>query len=636
MASVKFLKGTLAGYQAITNPSANSIYITTDEGGIYLGSKRLGDYIRVADINALKASTLKSVDALYYAEAENVLARWDGSNWVQINAAGLTEVSVSGSGDYISNVSVSTNANGTARALQVTKASLDSHTTIADHEKRLGDAEALLNALSGGDGSGSISDMITEALAPVEAKADKAQETADGAVATNVTQQASIDDHETRIGDLEEDLAQEVTDRQNAISGLVNGASAGYTTLKDLETKIKAADSKAQGAVDVNTTQQSEIDDLESRMGTAESNIAQEVTDRQAAITGLIGDAAADYNTLGKLEDKIIEAKKAADNAQADANTNAGAISDLEGRVAENESDIGVLEATVTKLNAGETTEGSVAYQIAQVVNNAPENFDTLKEIADWISNDQTGAANLASRITTLESTVNTDHANRIDTLEGDVADLEGALAQEVTDRQNAITGLVNGASNGYETLKDIETAVKAVASTANTNAGDISALEGRVSTNEGNIGNLQSAVNTLNGADTVAGSVKKQVKDLKNELIGDATTYTTFGEVEDELTRAAGVADQAATDLTALEGRVGTNETNIANEVTNRKQAITDLINGASADYNTLKKLETKIIEAKGVADGAVSVNNTQNTTLNDHENRIGALESQLEWGSF
>lgn len=636
MASVKFLKGTLAGYQAITNPSANSIYITTDEGGIYLGSKRLGDYIRVADINALKASTLKSVDALYYAEAENVLARWDGSNWVQINAAGLTEVSVSGSGDYISNVSVSTNANGTARALQVTKASLDSHTTIADHEKRLGDAEALLNALSGGDGSGSISDMITEALAPVEAKADKAQETADGAVATNVTQQASIDDHETRIGDLEEDLAQEVTDRQNAISGLVNGASAGYTTLKDLETKIKAADSKAQGAVDVNTTQQSEIDDLESRMGTAESNIAQEVTDRQAAITGLIGDAAADYNTLGKLEDKIIEAKKAADNAQADANTNAGAISDLEGRVAENESDIGVLEAAVTKLNAGETTEGSVAYQIAQVVNNAPENFDTLKEIADWIGNDQTGAANLASRITTLESTVNTDHANRIDTLEGDVADLEGALAQEVTDRQNAITGLVNGASNGYETLKDIETAVKAVASTANTNAGDISALEGRVGTNEGNIGNLQSAVNTLNGADTVAGSVKKQVKDLKNELIGDATTYTTFGEVEDELTRAAGVADQAATDLTALEGRVGTNETNIANEVTNRKQAITDLINGASADYNTLKKLETKIIEAKGVADGAVSVNNTQNTTLNDHENRIGALESQLEWGSF
>jgi hypothetical protein len=68
------------------------VYITTDEGGIYLGAKRLGDYVKADDINALKALTHKSPDALYYAEAENVLARWTGSSWIQINAAGLTGV----------------------------------------------------------------------------------------------------------------------------------------------------------------------------------------------------------------------------------------------------------------------------------------------------------------------------------------------------------------------------------------------------------------------------------------------------------------------------------------------------------------------------------------------------------------
>lgn len=635
MASVKFLKGTLAGYRAITNPSADSIYITTDEGGIYLGTKRLGDYISVSSIANLPDAKTVSTQALYYAEAENVLARSNGSGWVQINAAGLTEVSVTGAGDYIANVSVSNNANGTARALQVTKAELDKHTTIADHEKRISDAETLLNTLSGGTGSGSISDMIADAISPVEAKADQAQQTANGAVAVNTTQQGEINDLKDRMDDAETAISNETTARQNAISGLVNGASAGYATLKDLETAVKAADAKAQGAVDTNATQQSAIDDLEGRMDTAEGNIGQEVTDRKAAITALIGDAATDYNTLGKLEDKVIEAKAAADAAQASANTNAGAITDLEGRVAENESDIGVLEGKVATLQGGATTEGSVAYQIAQVVNNAPENFDTLKEIADWIGNDQSGAASLASRITTLESTVNTDHEGRIDALEGDVDDLGKDLAQEVTDRQNAINGVI-GTAVDYKTLGALETAVKAAATAASNNAGDISDLEGRVSTNEGNIGTLQTTVTKLDGAANVTGSVKQQIAAAKTELLGNASDYKTLGALEVAVEAAAAQAATNASDITELEGRVGTNETNIgtnasnisknataiSNEVTARETAITNLIGTASADYNTLGKIAAKVA--------------TNITNISDNGDRIGALESQLEWGSF
>ena len=70
----------------------------------------------------------------------------------------------------------------------------------------------------------------------------------------------------------------------------------------------------------------------------------------------------------------------------------------LAARVSANEGDL-------TTLKAGASTEGSVAYQIAQVVAGADASFDTLKEIADWIMSDTTGAAKMASDITSLSNT---------------------------------------------------------------------------------------------------------------------------------------------------------------------------------------------------------------------------------------
>lgn len=57
----------------------------------------------------------------------------------------------------------------------------------------------------------------------------------------------------------------------------------------------------------------------------------------------------------------------------------------------------------VDVLNGDVTVQGSVkktvSDKIAEVVANAPEKFDTLKEIADWIDNDTTGAAKMANDI---------------------------------------------------------------------------------------------------------------------------------------------------------------------------------------------------------------------------------------------
>ena len=68
--------------------------------------------------------------------------------------------------------------------------------------------------------------------------------------------------------------------------------------------------------------------------------------------------------------------------------------------------------AAIATLNGNAETVGSVAHtanaaaaaKVAEIVANADADFDTLKEIADWILNDTTGAANMANDITALEA----------------------------------------------------------------------------------------------------------------------------------------------------------------------------------------------------------------------------------------
>ena len=88
MANVLFKKGLLAGLKDAPIKEG-TIYVTTDERAMYLDVDastriRLGDFIEVDNIAALP-STGANASALYYASAENVLAKWSGSAWVQIN-----------------------------------------------------------------------------------------------------------------------------------------------------------------------------------------------------------------------------------------------------------------------------------------------------------------------------------------------------------------------------------------------------------------------------------------------------------------------------------------------------------------------------------------------------------------------
>jgi len=77
-------------------------------------------------------------------------------------------------------------------------------------------------------------------------------------------------------------------------------------------------------------------------------------------------------------------------------------------KIWENKPDIAALQSAIDILNG--TGEGSVrdtvADAVATIVAQAPEDFDTLKEIADWIANDETGTLDLISRVEKAEADI--------------------------------------------------------------------------------------------------------------------------------------------------------------------------------------------------------------------------------------
>lgn len=68
------------------------------------------------------------------------------------------------------------------------------------------------------------------------------------------------------------------------------------------------------------------------------------------------------------------------------------------------------LQQAIDILNG--TGDGSVKYTVADavatIVAQAPEDFDTLKEIADWIANDETGTLDLIGRVENNEKEIET------------------------------------------------------------------------------------------------------------------------------------------------------------------------------------------------------------------------------------
>ena len=534
--NIRFRQGSLNALskQAITN---GSLWFTTDEGAIYLdvnGNRvRFGDFVTVANVAALPAAGHAYESALYYAKAENVLARWDktSSKWVQLNAAGLTKVNVTGGGNVLAGATVTLDAETGAKVLTFSTASVATseameglQTRVKSLEDRMDDVEDRLDVIEG-SGEGSIAKAVS-------------------------------------------DLKTE----------LVGDAASEYNTLGKLEDKIIAAQAQADKGVADAAKVQENLDATNVRVTTAETDIKNlqaavgeggSVDEKIAALKKTLEDA--DTEIIADVE----AAQKAADDAQADADQNAADIEGLTTRVAANEGDIADLQEAVDLLNADDKTEGSVDYkvaiEVAKILNdNDASDIDTLEEIAAWIKNDTAGVGSIVNRLDQVESK-NESQDTAIAALQKDVTDNKAAAEKAVSDLEDALIG----DAETYTDLGKAEDAIiaakaqadKGVADAAAASAaaakvqenldstnvrmttaeGDIDSLEGRMEQAEKDIDALEKSVSDMDAAYKAADAT------LKSELLGDASSYTTLGKAEDAIETNATAIESINTQITAI-----------------------------------------------------------------------------------
>lgn len=382
MANVMFKKGLLANLPASYVEGA--FYVTTDERAIYLDVDsstriRLGDFQEFATLDALKANTNPSTTALYYISGLNVLAKWNGTEYIQINLdTGATSFEVVGSGNAVTAVSY----DAVTRKLTLTKGETfatrtyvgeipegyTEATIIAYINKK---AEEILNAASGGSSESAAS--VLAALNTYKAENDP--------------KVAALEEkaHEHENKELLDTYTQTETDLADAVSKKHGHANAeeldkiasgdkdkwdkAVTDLADEITRAKAAEetnaSAAKAADDKAVAAQEAVDTLAGKVGTvpADKTVVQMISDAQTAAT---------YDDT---------------QVKADIKANADAIDVLNGSG----------EGSVDKKITDAFNDFSTKVTDDAVVN-------SYKELIDWAAEHGSEAAEMAAAITVLQN----------------------------------------------------------------------------------------------------------------------------------------------------------------------------------------------------------------------------------------
>ena len=188
------------------------------------------------------------------------------------------------------------------------------------------------------------------------------------------------------------------------------------------------------------------------------------------------------------------------------------------------------LDSKVNTLIGGDTgksVRSISAEEVAKVVADAPESFDTLKEIADWIGNDTTGAATMANDIAELKGTV--DGYSSTNTIKSAIEAVSSVANKAATKSElTAATQTLEGEIND----KVAQTEYNAY--TAATDS-SISGLSGRV---DGVESTASSALAKANSA------VQKADADGTVASVGDTKVKVTVTQTEGKITAVSVVED--------------------------------------------------------------------------------------------
>lgn len=150
-------------------------------------------------------------------------------------------------------------------------------------------------------------------------------------------------------------------------------------------------------------------------------------------------------------------------------------------------NDAAAQASTLVGEDASKSARAIAAEEVAKIVDGADSSFDTLKEIADWISGHKTDAASMNSAIKSLE----------------------------------AIVKGIGGTDEPATVVAYVTAAIDALKIGDYAKAADLTAAVARIA-------DLESKVGVLNGGADVAGSVAKALADAKTYADGKAATAET------------------------------------------------------------------------------------------------------------
>lgn len=328
--------------------------------------------------------------------------------------------------------------------------------------------------------------------------------------------QTTVNEHDRLLDEIVADVNTNTSDI-SGLKGLTNAHQAKLATIEEnADVNVIESVEVAGVALDVDATKKASI---------SKENLATALN---------LGSAAYASADSFATPESVATAKSIADDALKQANTNKGAIasinstisglatkqevtnleetlntsiskkvdqaaydtkiSAIEGNIQGATNAIGNVTAKVNVLvgeDANKSARTIASEEVAKIVADAPEAYDTLKEIADYISTDKTGAAELS---------------NKINQNTQDISKLREDLTTESTVRANAIS--------------NINSSIEGLTTKVTTNEGSISSLNteiGNLKTRDGELADLIQG-NTNEIAKKVTAEEGKSL--VRNELI--------------------------------------------------------------------------------------------------------------------
>ena len=338
--------------------------------------------------------------------------------------------------------------------------------------------------------------------------------------------QTTVNDHDRRIDEIVEDVNTNTSD----ISGLKGLTSAHQSKLatidENADVNVIESVEIAGVALDVDADKKASIskEDLANALslGSAAYSSADSFAtpDSVSTAQGIAEDALEQAKTnkgaISNINSTIsgLATKQEVSDLETSLNTNIGKkvdqtaydtkISSIEGSVQGVTNAVGNVTASVNVLVGQDTNKSArtiASEEVAKIVANAPEAYDTLKEIADYIATDASGAAELSNKVTQNSE---------------DISKLREDLTNESTTRTNAISGIN-------------------------------SSIEGLTSRVEGNEGSIKTLNTEINGLKTRDGELADLIQGNTNEIAKKVSIEEGKSLVDNELiSKLEGVAEGA------------------------------------------------------------------------------------------